>query len=161
MRLNDHKDRKWRYLTHSSNPSPLHHASSHLCLLNQPVWASTDQGPLSEYVFGKEEGTYVGLSTKAEVFPSHFPSDCPEVVFPLRKLISAWQRGRYCGIQRKWKRQIFSSQDAYKMHSYETADAKTQWSRWICRQMEVIMGNWKMSVNRVNQGRLPRGGGLQ
>lgn len=27
--------------------------------------------------------------------------------------------------------------------------------------MEAIMGKWKMSVNRVNQGRLPRGGGLQ
>lgn len=29
------------------------------------------------------------------------------------------------------------------------------------RQMEAIMSNWKMSVNSVNQGRLPRGSGLQ
>lgn len=27
--------------------------------------------------------------------------------------------------------------------------------------MEAIMGNWKVSVNRVNQRRLPKGGGLE
>ena len=35
----------------------------------------------------------MGLSTQAEVFPSHFLSYCPEVLFPFRKLISAWQSG--------------------------------------------------------------------
>lgn len=71
------------------------------------------------------ERTQAGLSTQAEVFPSHFPSYWPEVLFPFRKLISAWQNGRCCGIQRKRERQIFSSQDAYKVHSSETADAST------------------------------------
>lgn len=42
---------------------------------------------------------------------------------------------------------MFRSQDAYKMHSYDTADANTQWSRWMCGQTEAMMGNWKMSVN--------------
>jgi len=31
----------------------------------------------------------------------------------------------------------------------------------MCEQMEAIMGNWKVSVNGLNQGRLPRGGGLE
>ena len=27
--------------------------------------------------------------------------------------------------------------------------------------MEAVMGNWKMTGNGLNQGRLPRGGGLE
>lgn len=105
--------------------------------------------------------TSVGLPTQLKSSLPTFPNYWPEVLVLSRKLISASQSVRYYGIQQKWKKYILSSQDAYKVHSYETADTNIRLSRWVCGQMGAIMGSWKISVDGVNQGRLPRGDHLQ